>query len=474
MQVTSDSYYHSTSPIPESTHFALAQVDDTGKITSINASGVAIWGWKIGDRLPENIVADLTRDGSTVLHIKQARDSHSISVPQTGGWLLVGQRNNGPTSAPTQSSIKTLIENHSPLHPPFSSHAPQGILFLDRKGGILFSNQKFQDFFPREDQYFTTELSFLDLSFETSLNEKIHRLLNEQVSSIQDTLSLEEGRYDLSVFGTPVYDTHDTILGVILSFEIHHPPNGSAYKATLQLSPGSRIAQLKNVFVTMMSHEIRTPLGVMNGYAEILSQELIDYETGTGNTLPPQIKEFVSAIHENAQRILGLVNELFDLSNMRQLSLTPISLHETILPVTERARQLLQEKGVRFELQLLKESPIILGNPHRLAQVIQHLLSNAVKFTDEGSITLSTSLRNSSEVILDITDTGIGIAQEYLDQLFTPFVQEDMRLNRKFEGAGVGLALVKLLIDLMNGRIEVQSEKDKGSTFRIILPLAQP
>ena len=128
-------------------------------------------------------------------------------------------------------------------------------------------------------------------------------------------------------------------------------------------------------------------------------------------------------------------------------------------------------KGVSFSMDLAEKSPMIMGNQKRLKQVLKNLLSNAVKFTQSGTVTLQTRVEDDF-VVIELTDTGIGISQEYLDKLFTPFIQEDTRLNREFSGTGLGLALAKLLIDLMHGRIEAESKKGEGSTFRVYLPAA--
>ena len=139
----------------------------------------------------------------------------------------------------------------------------------------------------------------------------------------------------------------------------------------------------------------------------------------------------MQAIHENAQRVLSLVNDLFDLSNMRQLTLTPMRVHETLKPVIENASVELANKGVQFITDLAEEPLRVFSNPNRLSQIIHNLLSNAVKFTHEGSVTLTTRKLEAS-IVIEITDTGIGIAQDYLDELFTPFVQEDRGINRRF------------------------------------------
>ncbi|MCZ6915567.1 MAG: ATP-binding protein, partial [Gemmatimonadetes bacterium] len=111
----------------------------------------------------------------------------------------------------------------------------------------------------------------------------------------------------------------------------------------------------------------------------------------------------------------------------------------------------------------------VLGDAQRIEQVLDHLLANAAKFTDAGHVAVYTR-GAGAEVLIEVADTGIGIGQAHLGKLFTPFLQEDHRLNRRYPGTGLGLALVKRLLDVMDGRIEVESEKGKGSTFRVFLP----
>ena len=467
VQVYSNPYYP-VEPLPESDSIALARVDVEGIIFKINSTGSALWGWKKGEYLPADILHTLLRDESLLsIQDVQGQPVSTTCVPQQDGWLLVGTATSDPVPLPNKSSIKTLIEKTPSFHHTFTQPTPQGILFLDRAGQTLYCNTQFKKQILSEDGLYTPGISYLELGFDSTLNLKIQHLLQERLATFQHTLELQSTgqAIGLNVYGTPIFDTNNVILGAVLSFESRH----ASQDTELEIRPMTPMVQLKNVFVSMMSHEIRTPLGVMNGYAEILNQELEEYEKVTGNTLPPQIKEFVEAIHENAQRILGLVNELFDLSNMRQLRLSPLWLNDCLQPVIEKTRHELQTKGVDFNLELAPEDFMVLSNPNRLSQIIHNLLSNAVKFTHRGSVTLHTRSIEAF-VIIEIIDTGIGISQDYLNQLFTPFVQEDMGLNRKFEGAGVGLALVKLLLDLMKGRIEVDSEKGKGSTFRIFLP----
>ena len=460
--------------LPELADVALVEVGQNGDITKLNSFGKQIWGWKKGGKIPKTLLSSLQLGKPLSFPISvKGRTVLGTGVQRQHGWLIVGYHEKNVASGKGESSYRTLIEKIPSVNHPFLDQAPQGILFLDRIGNVIFANQQFRDCLHIEGRQDIEENVFQLFSFDESLASQVRDLLANGVpvpqAIVRANAFLPHG---LRVNGSPVHDARDTILGAVLTFEVL----SSDAEEAGDLSPshnvdGHHLAQLKNVFIAMMSHEIRTPLGVMNGYAEILGQELAEYEASSGNTLPPQIKEFVGAIHENAQRLLGMVNELFDLSNMRQLRLSPISVHDTLIPVAEKARRILSEKDVTLNLSIVDHNPMIMGNQKRLKQVLKNLLSNAVKFTEEGSVSIQSRIEDD-QVVVEITDTGVGMSQEHLDKLFTPFVQEDTRLNRDYSGTGLGLALTKLLVDLMKGRIEAESEKGKGSTFRIYLPAA--
>lgn len=478
LNVFTNTYPGAVESLPELADVALAEVGVDGYIINLNAFGKAVWGWKEGEKIPSRVFSTL-RNGKP-LSLPDHSDGRRIlgtGVRRQHGWLVVGYHEKRTSSLKPESSFRTLIENIPPVNHPFIDQAPQGILFLDRNGDVIFSNQQFRDFIHASPDANHAGNAFEIFDFDAALTEQLRGLLTEGSALLQKTIVLQpESAFPsvpLRINGSAVHDTKNTILGAVITLEAHEAQEEAVHAPTTQVSADhDQLAQLKNVFIAMMSHEIRTPLGVMNGYAEILGQELEEYETSTGNVLPPQVKEFVGAIHENAQRLLGVVNELFDLSNMRQVTLSPISLHQTLLIETEKTNQILERKAVQFEAIFDDTDLLVLSNAKRLGQVFKNLLSNAAKFTHQGKVSICTR-REGKWAVIEVADTGIGISEEYMQKLFTPFWQEDTRLNRQFPGTGLGLALVKLLLDLMNGRIEVESEKGQGSTFRIYLPIAE-
>lgn len=231
-----------------------------------------------------------------------------------------------------------------------------------------------------------------------------------------------------------------------------------------------KASHAKTAFMATMSHEIRSPLGAIRGFAELMREEFKDAES-RGEKLPEEIQEFAGIISENTSRVLHLVHSLFDLSRLEsgamELQQLPIELHSTVDRVLLKHRPKAEAKGLSVVFERSEGDPILMGDPERVEEIVDHLISNAIKFTHEGGVIISTRLREDI-VEFEVQDTGIGIAAEYLDKLFEPFTQEDYRLNRKYEGSGLGLAITKRLLNGMGGSIAVESAKGKGSRFVVI------
>ncbi|MEM8601471.1 MAG: ATP-binding protein, partial [Bacteroidota bacterium] len=273
---------------------------------------------------------------------------------------------------------------------------------------------------------------------------------------------------------TPAYDAADRLVvgGILADVTEQKQANASILQAK---TAAERASQAKTAFMSTMSHEVRTPLGAINGFSELLREEIREVEATHAEPLPPPVIEFVEVIQENAKRALRLVNDLFDLSKLEtgalRLQHTPVFFHDVAERVAHRAQLDLQAKDVRFHWDRDTSQPVVLGDPYRIEQVVEQLLSNAVKFTDAGHVALTTRLEERAVVCI-VEDTGCGIAEEFLSGLFEPFTQEDHRLNRSYDGSGLGLAIVKRLVDAMEGTLAIESEKDAGTRVTLTLPVA--
>jgi signal transduction histidine kinase len=231
-----------------------------------------------------------------------------------------------------------------------------------------------------------------------------------------------------------------------------------------------RSSHARTAFLAVISHEIRSPLGAVRGFAELLEEEVQELERA-GTPLPPQVAEFAGVIGENTRRALHLVHRLFDLSRLETGALAlrsvPVELHPAVERVLQRHAEAAQARGLVVRFHAAEAEPVLVADPERVEEVVDHLVSNAVKFTEEGSVTVTTRVEGDV-VRLTVEDTGVGIDPELVPGLFEPFVQEDYRLNRTHGGVGLGLAVARRLLDGMGGTLQVESEKGVGSRFEVV------
>jgi PAS domain S-box-containing protein len=231
------------------------------------------------------------------------------------------------------------------------------------------------------------------------------------------------------------------------------------------------VDRLKSEFLASMSHELRTPLNSIIGYTEIMLM-------GLDSDLDPEMLEDVQAIYDNGQHLLRIINDVLDLAKIEagrlELNTEQVPVEVLIDAASSSVTGLLvnKEKPVEFNVEIEDDLPTIQGDQVRLNQVINNLASNAVKFTDEGHITMR-AFRDDGWICLEVEDTGIGIAEEDLTKIFERFQQVDGSNARKQEGTGLGLAITRHLVQMHGGTIKVKSKLGKGATFTVRLPVVE-
>ena len=286
---------------------------------------------------------------------------------------------------------------------------------------------------------------------------------NKEKYDIEYRLRRRDGVYRwFKALGTPIYDEQGEIVHWIecnMDIEDLKKAKYAAKKANLA----------KSEFLANMSHEIRTPMNAITG----LSQLLLD------TSLSQQQKNYLQKIYNSSKSLLGIINDILDYSKIEagKLGLEEIdfSLEETLHTLASLFCLRAEEKGVELFTEIIPTTPMMInGDPLRFGQVLSNLVGNALKFTEEGEIYVKIEQISSNDkewLYCSVRDTGIGMTEAQIEQLFRSFSQADTSTTRKYGGTGLGLTISKRLVELMGGEIGVESVFGKGSNFFFSIPL---
>lgn len=257
-------------------------------------------------------------------------------------------------------------------------------------------------------------------------------------------------------------------LGAVLSDFTEHKETERALQEAKEIA--EKAAESKSDFLAVVSHEVRTPMNGVLGMARLLVDTDLDSKQS----------EFADTIVHSSESLLGILNDLLDISKLEagklEIETIPFdpqrAVNESVAVMTARAK----EKGVALDCEMASELPAaVVGDPHRTRQVLLNLISNGIKFTAEGHVSVKLAVENSSdemaELIVSVTDTGIGIPKKTQEKLFSPYTQGSVEVARKYGGTGLGLAICRRLANLMGGELTVESTIGKGSCFTLRVPM---
>jgi len=228
-------------------------------------------------------------------------------------------------------------------------------------------------------------------------------------------------------------------------------------------------SQAKSQFLANMSHELRTPLNAIIGYSEMLQEEADDLGT-------PEIKPDLQKIHGAGKHLLGLINDILDLSKIEagkmSLYLETFEIQTLLNEVAATVQPLVQKNGNRLILEVAPDIGSMRADITKVRQTLFNLLSNASKFTDKGTIRLR-ARREGDNRVFEVIDSGIGMTPEQVGRLFQSFAQADSSTSKKYGGTGLGLAVCYRIVKEHGGIIRVESTEGKGSTFKVSLVVAE-
>lgn len=226
--------------------------------------------------------------------------------------------------------------------------------------------------------------------------------------------------------------------------------------------------KLKSEFLATMSHELRTPLNVLLGYVELLRD-------GAFGKLSPHQDKIIERMEQNARVLSDLITMVLDLNRLEAggvpVVVKDVRLRNLLQEIREEMQGLCDQSGLTFVWKVEEELTVLQTDPGKLKVVLKNLIGNAIKFTKEGSVTIEAH-PSANGVAIKVIDTGIGIPPDAHSLIFEPFRQVDNSDTRSYPGSGLGLNIVKRLLELLQGAITLDSEVGKGSTFRVWIPLS--
>ncbi|MDB5439804.1 MAG: signal transduction histidine kinase, partial [Caulobacteraceae bacterium] len=295
-------------------------------------------------------------------------------------------------------------------------------------------------------------------------------LVEKSVTDYELTARARDGKQTVvSYNATTFYDRNRNLKGVFAAARDVTERKRVEVELQLAKAAAESASRTKSDFLASMSHEIRTPMNAIMGIADLLAK----------TALTPEQDKYVQIFRRSGDNLLNLINDILDLSKVEasQLDLeqTEFSLSDHLEKVMEMVAPKAQEKSLALVCEIAPGvSNDLVGDPTRLRQVLLNLLGNAIKFTASGSVSLRVEPDQDAAVPtamrFTVTDTGIGIAGEQLARVFERFTQADSSTTRRFGGSGLGLTISRRLVELMGGRIWVESEVDAGSLFAFAVP----
>jgi two-component system phosphate regulon sensor histidine kinase PhoR len=355
------------------------------------------------------------------------------------------------TASRLEESIRSLREERNQSSAILRSMS-EGVAVVGSDARILYLNRAFRDTLGIQGESWT---------------EFRGRPLSEIVEEPRLVeLTLEALEHERRAESAISLDTWPPRQLLIRTAPVSGVSEGGAVVVLLDVTELHRLERVRRDFVANVSHELKTPLTAIQGFAETLLDGAVDN--------PEHSRRFLEIIRQHAVRLGRLTNDLLKLSSIESGRQEPrietLELDEIIAPLVETTRMKAEAKNIRVEVEIAGELPPVESDGHWLSEVLQNLLDNAVQYTPEGGHIRVRGAASPAEVRIDISDDGIGIAADKQSRIFERFYRVDEARSRAVGGTGLGLAIARHLVDSLGGRLEVESELGKGSTFTVVLP----
>lgn len=460
-------------------------IDTDGSLLDVNKAAVDLLGYSREELLELGLkgidvqqphkVSELARrmenDKFQVFETRHRTREGKVIPVEVSSSLIEYRGKQAILSVARDITERKVTENRLRLLSRSVEQSPVGILITDRDGFIEYTNAAFtrmSGYQPGEVLGKTPRIlksgrqddSFYKDLWNTILsgNEWHGELMNKK----------KNGEFywaDVSI--SPVYNSAGELTHFVSVREEITEKKKMIEDLIAAKNKAEESDRLKSAFLANMSHEIRTPMNGILGFTDLLKEPQLSGEDRD---------HFIKIIESSGQRMLSTINDLIDISKiesgMIEMEYSDVNVHEQLLLLFNFFKPEATLKGLKFVYRSEKtfENLVMVSDKLKLVAILTNLLKNAIKYTLEGSVEFGYRIENNA-VLFFVSDTGIGIEKNRQDAIFERFVQEDISISRSFEGSGLGLSISKAYVDMLGGRIWLESVKGKGSDFYVLLPL---
>lgn len=370
--------------------------------------------------------------------------------------------------------VRETLENEYRRYQALFEFAPDAYLITDVHGEIQEANQVASDLLSLDSK------SLVGKSLKSFVPEDYQRIFRSLLLQLQTRDHIQEWELKLFAKNQAPFDAALSVSvvkdiqgrAISLRWLVHNITSRKQVEKQLQQMQLQNlelieIDRLKSQFIATMSHELRTPMNAILGFSNLLLRQF-------HNRFEPQQLRMVERIFQNGQHLLTLIEDILDFSKLRskrlELQLESFDLSELVTTLVEEMRSQKIQKDIEMRVHLAQNPLIVVNDRKRVRQILVNLLSNALKFTDQGCVTIEVELWRDDRIAISVRDTGIGIADSDLKHIFQEFRQSNQTTTRCHGGMGLGLAITKALAQLMDGEISVVSQLGQGSTFLLEIP----